>query len=64
MFEYRIVKIGVKDKEEEVNQKLNALGKEGWDLVNFQASSESTGLLKNNEAWTTFYILIFKKEIQ
>lgn len=59
--QYRILKIGVKDKEEEINQKLNDLGKEDWELVNFQTSSESPGLLKNNEPWTTFYILIFKK---
>jgi hypothetical protein len=61
MYQYRIVKIGVKDKEEDINNKLNELGKEGWELVNFQTSSESPGLLKNNEPWTTFYILIFKK---
>ena len=61
MLEYRIMKISVKDKEDEINLKLTSLGREGWELVSFQTSSESTGIVKNNEAWTTFYIMIFKR---
>lgn len=63
MFQYKILKIGIKDKEEDINEKLNGLGKDGWELVNFQPSSECHGMLHSVEPWTTFYILIFKRRL-
>ena len=45
MFQYKLIKVGVNDKEEEINGRLDELGKEGWELINFQPSSESHNVI-------------------
>lgn len=54
MYEYKYIKVNVDEKEEEINKKLDNYGKEGWELINFQAS--------NDEPWTTIFIFVFKKK--
>ena len=63
MLKYKSLKISTELSEENIDVQINNLGELGWELVNFQPSSESHGVLKNNKAWTTTYILIFKKEV-
>lgn len=64
MFEYKLVKINYEEREDEISKKLSDYGKQGWELVNFQSSSESRGLLRSVIALTTCYVLIFRREIK
>jgi hypothetical protein len=59
-----LVKINYEEREDEISKKLSDYGKQGWELVNFQSSSESRGLLKSVIALTTCYVLIFRREIK
>jgi hypothetical protein len=59
-----LVKINYEEREDEISKKLSDYGKQGWELVNFQSSSESRGLLRSVIALTTCYVLIFRREIK
>lgn len=64
MFEYKILKINHEEREDEISRKLTGYGQQGWELVNFQPSSEVRGLLTRVVALTTCYVFVFRREVK
>ncbi len=67
MYQYKFVKVSCKIPEEEVNSQLNALGNQGWKLINFHPTSDEemgkSGMFRKVETWDIGYVFVFMKEV-
>lgn len=62
MTTYKVLKIKAEEKEDDIEEKINDLAHQGWKMMSWYPSSESTSFLKNGEPWTNVYVFVFIKE--
>lgn len=62
---YKFLRVKSKMSDQEINDLINKLGEEGWDLLNFHPTSEAelskTGPFHNVEPWDAGYVFVFKQ---
>jgi hypothetical protein len=63
-FEYKTILIGINTNIESLDAHINKMGLEGWEMVSAFDVAKGSGVNAwSNEAFTSGFILIFKREL-